>query len=72
MALSQLELVSAMMGCAANIDPSLIAHSNSGKHAPINGHVCGWDNGKGRKKQPRNAQCLCGSGRKAKHCCVYV
>jgi uncharacterized protein YchJ len=24
------------------------------------------------KKQPRNAPCDCGSGKKAKRCCVYV
>jgi hypothetical protein len=34
------------------------------------GWVVGRDNGKdSRKEQPRNAECACGSGRKAKKCC---
>lgn len=44
----------------------------------IRGHVCGYDMGqdwrtdKGdpNKRQPRNAPCACGSGLKAKNCCV--
>lgn len=41
------------------------------KHAPIRGRIVGRDNGKGRKKQPRNSSCECGSGQKAKRCCVF-
>lgn len=41
------------------------------KHAPVRGRVVGRDNGKNRKVQPRNAPCECGSGKKAKNCCVY-
>lgn len=40
-------------------------------HSPVSGHIVGWDKGKGRKTQPRNAPCECGSGKKAKRCCVY-
>lgn len=35
------------------------------------GNIFGVDNGNGPKKQPRNRQCSCGSGVKAKHCHVY-
>ena len=41
------------------------------KHEPVSGRVIGSDNGKGRKTQPRNAPCECGSGLKSKRCCVY-
>ena len=42
------------------------------KHASIRGHICGWDNGKDPKKpQKRNAPCSCGSGKKAKKCCIF-
>jgi SEC-C motif-containing protein len=45
----------------------------SGRHRGTKGHICGRDMGKpARQIQPRNAKCLCGSGRKAKRCCVYV
>lgn len=37
---------------------------------PIRGHVCGWDNGRGPKRVHRNLQCPCGSGAKAKKCCL--
>lgn len=43
----------------------------SPKHKPITGRVVGWDNGKTRKRQPRNQPCECGSGLKAKRCCVF-
>ena len=37
------------------------------------GNICGWDNGKDKKKlQSRNAQCSCGSGKKSKKCCIYI
>lgn len=35
------------------------------------GRVIGRDDGNGRKVQPRNQKCVCGSGKKAKHCCIY-
>jgi len=36
------------------------------------GHVCGRDGVRGAKrKQPRNQSCECGSGLKAKRCCVW-
>lgn len=36
------------------------------------GHVCGRDRVKdAKRKQPRNQSCLCGSGVKAKRCCVW-
>lgn len=38
---------------------------------PFSGRIVGHDMGKGRKLQPRNAVCVCGSGLKAKKCCVY-
>jgi uncharacterized protein YchJ len=41
------------------------------KHTPVRGRIVGRDYGKGPKKQPRNAPCVCGSGKKAKHCCAY-
>lgn len=49
-------------------------------HAPATGHaapigkgrIASRDNGKGQKVQPRNSPCMCGSGMKAKRCCVYV
>lgn len=40
--------------------------------APISGRVVGHDYGKGRKVQPRNSLCLCGSNKKAKKCCVWM
>lgn len=46
--------------------------ADSRNHPPIIGHICGWDNGRpNRKQQPRNSQCVCGSGKKAKKCCQY-
>lgn len=60
-----------------HLSPELIASI----HVPVAGSVnhkfsaqriCGRDNGKPIKRsQPRNALCCCGSGRKAKKCCVY-
>lgn len=41
------------------------------RHPCMRRHVCGSDNGKGRKRQSRNAPCVCGSGKKAKRCCVW-
>lgn len=36
-------------------------------------HICGFDNGKSKRvPQPRNALCQCGSGKKAKRCCIWV
>jgi uncharacterized protein YecA (UPF0149 family) len=36
-------------------------------------HICGMDNGKSKLLTlPRNAPCPCGSGRKAKRCCVHI
>ena len=38
-------------------------------HPPIKGNICGHDMGKDPQKyQPRNAKCMCGSGKKAKKC----
>ena len=38
-------------------------------HPTIKGNICGHDMGKDPKKyQPRNAPCMCGSGKKAKKC----
>lgn len=43
------------------------------KFDPIRGNICGHDMGRdGHKKQERNARCQCGSGFKAKKCCVVV
>lgn len=44
--------------------------ASSEGHAPVSKHICGWDNGKGKKRVDRNAACSCGSGHKAKHCCL--
>lgn len=42
-------------------------------HAPIGGRIVGRDFVKNAKKmQSRNSPCQCGSGRKAKKCCVFV
>lgn len=36
------------------------------------GIICGRDNGKPSQiSQRRNSQCVCGSGKKAKKCCIY-
>jgi len=40
-------------------------------HKSIGGRISGWNNGNSRKKQSRNSLCQCGSGIKAKKCCVY-
>lgn len=43
------------------------------KFDPIRGHICGHDMGRDKhKKQKRNARCQCGSGFKAKKCCVIT
>jgi len=35
------------------------------------GRICGRDDGKPAvRTQPRNSPCVCGSGKKAKKCCV--
>lgn len=49
--------------------PAIIS---DGKHPHIGGNICGRDNGKpARQIQIRNSPCMCGSGKKAKKCCVY-
>lgn len=46
---------------------------SSERHPRINGRICGRDNGKPERQiQVRNSPCMCGSGKKAKKCCVYV
>ena len=44
----------------------------SGKSTNLyRGRICGRDNGKPQVRyQPRNSPCVCGSGKKAKKCCV--
>ncbi len=58
---------------ALSVDESLVALGKS-THQPQNlyrGRICGRDNGKPEiRTQPRNSPCVCGSGRKAKKCCV--
>ncbi len=66
----------AAIGCAAAFDAipfaSMDLVAGTRDECATQGHICGWDNGKpSRKIQPRNAKCVCGSGKKAKHCCVY-
>ena len=53
---------------------SLLAqqHAARGFGGHTKGHVTGRDDGKPAKRvQPRNAPCVCGSGKKAKRCHVY-
>lgn len=47
------------------------AESWSGRHGS-KGIICGRDNGKPSQiSQRRNSHCFCGSGKKAKKCCIY-
>lgn len=63
-----LAAMAALSGCV----PCEIPDFSSGSHKPVGkGHVVDSDNGKGKKYQPRNQPCQCGSGLKAKKCCVY-
>lgn len=65
-AASALAAVLSLAGSGASM-PSFVSTE---KHAPIKtilGHVYG----RGKRKQPRNAPCSCGSGKKAKACCVF-
>lgn len=65
------EIVAVGLATASAIGPMPEMVKDTTKHAPIRGHICGRDNGKDPKKpQKRNAPCSCGSGKKAKKCCV--
>lgn len=66
-------MAAAMLVTDAMLDISFPApYEDRQKHSPVSSvRVVGWDNGKSRQLQPRNSPCQCGSGRKAKRCCVY-
>lgn len=63
----------ALVAAAAmlSIDCDMQRYETTEKHTPVRWRIIGGDNGKGRKVQPRNQPCECGSGLKAKRCCVY-
>ena len=66
------EILAVGLAATSAIGPMPEMAEDTTKHAPIRGHICGWDNGKDPKKpQKRNAKCSCGSGKKAKKCCIY-
>lgn len=59
------------MMALAGIDPSSLP-THEHRNARVEGRVVGRDNGISLRKQPRNAPCQCGSGKKAKRCCVWL
>lgn len=75
MNVTQSSMVAVAVALAASLDECgvLPDFRDSTSHGSIGkGNIVGRDYGKGRKKQPRNSLCLCGSGIKAKRCCVWI
>lgn len=68
MSLNQLSLMAAAMASVGSVP----VYIDTTKHKPVPSHpIVGRDMGKGKKRQPRNELCECGSGKKAKNCCIY-
>lgn len=68
---SYAEIAAAVL-LAQEVGPALEVTTTE-RHKPVGvGRIVGHDFGKGLKTQPRNKPCQCGSGLKAKKCCVYV
>ncbi len=66
--MSALTAISALASIGALNHPS----NNDENYEPIGGRIVGRDNVKNAKKmQSRNSPCQCGSGRKAKKCCIF-
>ena len=60
--------MAAIAACGAVVDVGLMdVASGETNHAPIRGHICGRDMGKGPKRRARNEMCL-GCGAKNKRC----
>ncbi len=71
--LNKIQALSLFAGVAAiaSTFPDAVKSSShiasSDGYTPSIKHVCGWKNGKGKKRVDRNRACTCGSGKKAKH-----
>ena len=64
----------AVLGAVGGMDDMTTALGIDTSQPALNlyrGRICGRDNGKPAvRTQPRNSPCVCGSGKKAKKCCV--
>ncbi len=71
--LTQLGLTAATIAAGIGSEGFVEIPEHSDKHPAIKGRVVGHDMGKPLYQiQERNSKCLCGSGKKAKMCCVVV
>ena len=59
-----------VLAACGEVPPDLT--SNNEGDAIGAGRIVDVDSGNGQKVQPRNKPCMCGSGKKAKKCCVYI
>jgi len=57
---------------AQEVSRELVNRRSSMRGRKRRSRVVGRDFGKSPRKLPRNMECPCGSGLKAKRCCVYV
>lgn len=67
--------VAALAACAGVTGAECVGSLDATTHDAIapKGVICGHDFGKPLKQvQKRNDPCMCGSGKKAKRCCVFV